>query len=62
MSGLTGIAHEEYVAMMWQRFLLMNAASEPSPDGSYFLGEIGASRSDRGVDRWCPYSIAGGLK
>jgi len=36
--------------------------SEPEIDGSFVLGEIGETKSDRGVERWCPYAPAAGIK
>jgi hypothetical protein len=36
--------------------------AEPEIDGSFFLGEIGETKSDRGVERWCPCAPATGLK
>jgi len=48
--------HAEKVAAYWSLFLLMNANPKPLDDGSYYLGEIGATKSDRGVSRATPYS------
>jgi hypothetical protein len=36
--------------------------AEPEIDGSFFLGEVGETKSDRGVERWCPYATAAWLK
>jgi hypothetical protein len=36
--------------------------AEAEFDGSFFLGEVGETKSDRGVERWCPYATATGLK
>lgn len=49
--------HEEKVRAYWALFLLMNANPRPEPDGSFYLGELGQTKSDRGVDRPTPYSL-----
>jgi hypothetical protein len=48
---------EARIAALWLMYLRAPAHDNPDVDGMYSLGEIGQTKSDRGVDRWCPYSI-----
>ena len=48
--------HADYVTAMWVLFLQTPAQPQPDVDGMFSLGEIGTTRSDRGVDRPTPYS------
>jgi hypothetical protein len=55
--------HEERVASMWLLFLLQNANPKPSPDGSFYLGEIGEVKmSSQLLHRETPYSICQGRR
>jgi hypothetical protein len=41
---------------LWLLYGRAPGKCEPEDDGSYSLGEIGETRSDRGIDRPTPYS------
>jgi hypothetical protein len=53
---------EERIAAMWLLFLRCPNRENRDETGAYHLGEIGETKSDRGVERWCPYAPATGLK
>jgi len=55
--------HCDHIAAMWALFLVQNATAKPSPDGSYYLGEISDARN--GSQRWhreTPYSVCLGVR
>jgi len=52
----------DYVAAMWLQFLRCPSTAAPDVDGFYDLQEIGETKSDRGVLRDTPYSIAKGIR
>jgi hypothetical protein len=53
---------QEHIAIMWLLFLRTSNRAEPLEDGSYYIGDVGEEKSSRGVERWCPYAPARGLK
>jgi hypothetical protein len=53
--------HAEKVAAYWLMFLRCPGKAT-APGEVVDLGEIGESKSNWGVNRWCPYSTATGLK
>lgn len=56
------VQHENYVAAMYLLFLRCPGRETRDEAGAYHLGEIGETKSDRGIERWCPYAPATGLK
>jgi hypothetical protein len=56
-----GELHDEKVSAYWLLFLRA-PSRKTGPGECVNLGEIGETRSDRGVERWCPYAPATGLK
>ncbi len=53
--------HAAYVRAMWLQFLRTPANPLPDADGMFDLGEVGQSKSDGKILRWCPYSPADGI-
>jgi hypothetical protein len=50
------------IEAMWLQFLRAPRRVEPDVDGHFDLGEIGEEKASRGIERWCPYAPARGLK
>ena len=53
---------EDYIAAMYLLYLRCPGRDTRDASGVLDLGEIGETKSDRGIYRWCPYAPAGGLK
>ena len=55
---------EQEEARLWALWLMYGRApaTPTAPGQKVDLGEIGETKSDRGVERWCPYSTATGLR
>jgi hypothetical protein len=53
---------DQFILAMFLMYARAPKQPQPDTDGFYSLGEIGETRSDRGIDRWSPYAPAAGLK
>jgi hypothetical protein len=56
---------EKAEARLWELWLMYGRApaTPTAPDEAVDLGEIGETKlSDQRINRWCPYSIAEGVK
>jgi hypothetical protein len=47
---------------LWLMYGRCPSEAKPDVDGHFDLGEVGETRGDRGVERWCPYAPAEGIK
>ena len=48
--------HNDYINAMWLLFLQCPGRENRDVDGKFDLGTIENPRSDRGIERWCPYA------
>jgi len=53
---------EDYIRAMWLLYRQVPGRETRDESGALDLGEVGATKSDHDIKRWCPYSICEGIK